>query len=222
LVEQPPGEIELKGVDAERRSLRNGGMPGNSITMSQLAVATRRGPYLEGIIVVRDTDPRFGHVQEGPNTGRLIFIDAPYGSPILYYPAYTRASEPFCADGWGGSSPSSYGKTGDRLGIYRLLDNYAITGVSMADGADHFWDFANTGLNLSAHPLGDVGSLTPDQINRSPSYYPKGKTFPGFLHDESALRAASVVKPVNPETFILIDAGRDGLYSTDDDVANFE
>jgi hypothetical protein len=43
-----------------------------------------------------------------------------------------------------------------------------------------------------------------------------------MLHDENALRAASVVKPVNSETFILIDAGKDCLYGTDDDVTNFE
>jgi hypothetical protein len=31
-----------------------------------------------------------------------------------------------------------------------------------------------------------------------------------------------VVKPCNPETFILIDAGKDGLYGTNDDITNFD
>ena len=31
-----------------------------------------------------------------------------------------------------------------------------------------------------------------------------------------------IVKPVNPDTFVLITAGSDGLFGTADDIANFE
>ena len=107
------------------------------------------------------------------------------------------------------------------LGVYRLADNQRITG-RWDDGRDSSlsgWDFAGTGVH--PHPLAAFGSLDSAAINQPPPFCPQGRTFAGFLHDENALRAAGVVKPVNPETFLLIGAGEDGLYGTDDDITNF-
>jgi prepilin-type N-terminal cleavage/methylation domain-containing protein len=208
-----------RGVDAEGRSLRSGRDPRNLITMAQLATAPRRGPYIEGITAIRDTDPRFGHVEEGPNTGHPVLVDGPYRSPILYYGANPRARAPFCMDGEGNDN-RPYGQTGDTPGIYRQWDNFYFTGISDGSGRG-FWDFANTGLNLPCHPLGELSTLQPDRINKPPPYYAQGKSFAGALHDEEALRAAGVVKPHNPDTFILLDAGPDGLWGTNDDIANF-
>ena len=50
----------------------------------------------------------------------------------------------------------------------------------------------------------------------------KGKTFADYIHDHSAGHAGNVLKPRNPERFIMMSAGPDGLYGTTDDVNNFQ
>jgi len=207
---------DYMGVDSEARVLRDGFLPENTITMAEVQKLGRRGVYVDGIKLVKDTDPRFE--RDDTKAGRPLVDDVVYGFPILYYRANIRADQPFCVSGGG---DNGYGEGGDRPGVYALWDNFGFTGLSSDYDEWGFWDIAKTGLTIPAHPIANIGSLMPDRVNRPPPYYPAGKTFPGALHNEQALKASGVVKPYNPETFILLDAGRDGLWGTDDDIGNF-
>jgi hypothetical protein len=47
------------------------------------------------------------------------------------------------------------------------------------------------------------------------------RVFRGVLHSENARRLGKL-QARNPETFILITAGKDGRFGTQDDVTNFK
>jgi len=211
---------DFQGVDTAGRSLDSYAYP---VSMAELADAARRGPYLADATIVRDTDARFGDTTgDSLRNGRPIVIDDAYESPILYYRASPKAPEPFCQFG---DPINGCAHCPKRPGIYELSDNQRITGrwengssVGPPDSLPG-WDFANTGQ--LPHPIASFGSVHPDSVSEPPSYNPAGKTFTGLLHDEDTLKAAGVVRPHNPDRFILIDAGRDGLYGTEDDLTNF-
>lgn len=205
-----------RGIDTEARVLRQGFLPENQLTMAQAAKLPRRGMFAQGIKLVKDTDPRFA--RDTTKAGRPLVDDVVYGFPILYYRADPKAGAPFCNSGGG---DRNYGEPGDRPGVYALWDNFGFTGISMDTGAWGFWDIGRTGLQIPAHPIADIGSVVPERINRPPPYYPRGKTFPGAFHDENVLKTSGVVRPHNPDRFILLDAGRDGLWGTHDDIRNF-
>ena len=47
--------------------------------------------------------------------------------------------------------------------------------------------------------------------------------FARYIHDHKSEQAsAGPVKPVNPDTYLLISAGPDGIYGTNDDINNFQ
>ena len=77
------------------------------------------------------------------------------------------------------------------------------------------------------HPIGQVGNYNPDPadfpegVHDAPLEVP-GKTFADYLHSHTAGQTGGVLKPVNPDKFILISAGNDGLFGTEDDVTNFK
>lgn len=77
------------------------------------------------------------------------------------------------------------------------------------------------GHALNQHRAEAVPDSEPFIAAIPPAFDPQGRTFTGFLHSESTLRSTGVVKPHNPDTFILVIPGKDGLYGTDDDLANF-
>ena len=73
------------------------------------------------------------------------------------------------------------------------------------------------------HP--DTGSWwtidDPDDV----SGLPGGITMPfaRYIHDHKSEQASvGSVKPVNPDTYLLISAGPDGIYGTNDDINNFQ
>ncbi len=177
----------------------------------------RKGTYLEGEVFARDTDQKFGNAATGPYTDRAVIIDV-FSSPMLYYRANSRSRVPFgdvYADG----------------GIYNHEDNAEITGGQVTTGAtiaDHpSWDFVFTN---SRHGVGAYAAATPVTTTNITSPPPtpaagnpyKGKTFVNFLHSENTLETGNVIKPLNPETFLLMSAGNDGVFGTDDDVSNFK
>ena len=81
----------------------------------------------------------------------------------------------------------------DATYIYNYQDNYAITTTLKAP-----WD------NTTVHP---ISQGTPAGMN--------------FYDEIRNPKISSPAKPYNPDTFILISAGNDGLYGTKDDVLNF-
>lgn len=92
-------------------------------------------------------------------------------------------------------------------GIYNVNDNDAIVGLKEA--ADE-----------KGHLLG-AGPVPPPYSNRDEFFY--GTLDPtdgidGYIQD-SKIRAK--VWPYRPDSYILISAGADGFYGTDDDIKNF-
>ncbi len=187
----------------------------------------RKGTYLDPKVFVRDDDPvKFPGVtanQNGPNLGRIVVIDK-YNFPVLYYRGNPRAKFPFGIDGVGSA------------GTYNQGDNAAWTGgTASIDGTSvpytSEYDFAVSG---SAHGLGSFGAtdindymtnlpkLDQNASGNSSSGRPyRGKTFINYFHSESTHTAGQAAKAVNPDTFVLISAGKDGVFGTQDDVNNF-
>jgi prepilin-type N-terminal cleavage/methylation domain-containing protein len=211
---------DYEGVDTEGRMMR----PGGSITLTELEGATRTGVYMEGPMFARDDDEsKFfygGDADDYVPTGRPVVYDELFGSPVLYYRANARARLPFADSS--GFCPVNSGSPG----IYSQRDNRRITGGGSMVG----WDFAGAGQHPLAavngpHPLGafsgsgynpaDIDSMCGDQ-NGVPG------SFADFLHSETAQYTAGRARPVNAERFVLISAGRDGVFGTSDDITNFE
>ncbi len=117
------------------------------------------------------------------------------GSPILYYKADT----------------TKQGHTfGNPNNIYDYTDNIDLIGIGVAMQPDFY------------HPMGPLGRQTPIEgvIERPELFYEI------TLNEEVSVKSTEgkliVPKPYNDDSFILISAGFDGLYGTNDDVFNFE
>lgn len=200
-------QVNVNGGQAEAVPGGGSGIDFNTFGRSM----ERRTVYMEpGKILVRDTDTSKFVGSSGPQTGRFILIDA-FNAPIIYYKANAKARSPFGNTGVSGAN--------DPLGVYNLQDNIGFTGGGSMAG----WDFASTGIQ---HGLGDFGpsasSLNFNNVENAVANGYKGKTFVNYLHDHAAHTAGEVVRPVKPEGFVLIGAGKDGLYGTTDDVNNFD
>jgi prepilin-type N-terminal cleavage/methylation domain-containing protein len=174
----------------------------------------RKGTYLEGEVFFRDTDSRLQDQANGPATERALVRDG-YDFPVLYYRANSRSRVPF-------------GEIYANGGIYNHEDNASITGGEISTPAvatKASWDFAATG---ASHGLGWYAATNPPTLANlhnlptggTPPY--RGKGFCDTLHSEGTHDTGNVIKPLNPETFLLISAGADGTYGTDDDVSNIK
>jgi len=117
----------------------------------------------------------------------------------------------------------------DNIPVYNLLDNDVFTG-SGGDASDIIggntsrepgWRFG-----IDFHDLRHLGEPAPANGDlHDPSYIPVGArtTFTLYIHDHKSEQAsAGPVKPVNPDTYLLISAGPDGIYGTNDDINNFQ
>jgi len=188
-----------------------------------LAVAQRRPLYFEGKVFVRDDDTSSGlsvitsaGISDFVATGRMIVIDDAFKSPILYYRANERAANPFTKPGASGDEAMP--------GVYRHADNALITGT--VDAAPLGWDFASTGRRHQIAPYSfNESNPTPvtgaNPVDNVPTTGNFTNTFVRYLHNESACKSTMTIRPMNPDTFILISAGKDGTYGTDDDINNF-
>ena len=190
----------------------------SSTVYSDLAKAQRKPLYFEGKVFYRDDDTASGMSTTSTSsdfttTGRMIVVDDAFKSPILYYRANERAA-------------SAFTKVG--IGIYRQADNVLITG-SQEDSIKG-WDFAGAGRAHQIAPysytLNGVDP-TPANIDSKPTdpidTTKTNNTFCRYLYNANALATSggATIRPMNPDTFILISAGKDGLYGTDDDINNF-
>jgi len=156
----------------------------------------------------------------GPGTGRYVLIDA-FEFPVLYYRANARARS-FAGPVTGVDGPY----------VYDQRDNGDITGAD-GGGIDQWWNLAGKprrhGLGIAACRSGgspDCEMKADDCTTASPPH--QGFTFAGYIHDEHVRQGQgpgsvqfSQLRPVNPETYLLISPGADGLYGTLDDVKNF-
>jgi len=203
----------------------------SSITYDGLSIAPRRPSYFEGKVYFNDNDtssssglsvtPSTGISDFAP-TGRMIIVDDAFKSPILYYRANDRAAKPFC--------------NADTGGVYRHADNALITGVVTPTGATPLgWDFASTGKRHQIAPYSvnendplpattSTTPTTPSNVDSLPATGGFTNTFVRYLYNANALATSGgmTLRPMNPDTFVLISAGKDGRYGTGDDIANFE
>jgi len=123
-----------------------------------------------------------------------------FGHPILYYKA--RPNKPFMIG------------TADQPGIYDQRDNAQYTGTGLG---------GEPGLNLGAGPHHFLNPVS-EPIHPDPSRTNlEDPRFDGTLARFIWNRQITVRnEPVNKDSYILISAGADALYGTDDDITNFD
>lgn len=139
----------------------------------------------------------------------LTFLDS-FDQPILYY----RANP-------GMNVICGYHSTVSNQWIYDMGHNAAITGVRHAAFPPI------TGLNFgsgtghfpSRNPNKGNVLLLPEANLLNPQLRDEHKGT--FAHTILNPGVATVARPHNAETFILLSAGPDGLFGTEDDIANF-
>ncbi len=182
----------------------------------------RVGPYLDvGQVTVRDPNSLPGSDTAGgllfpldaKTLEQIVILDT-FEYPILYFAANAALAQRPTAPvaGFEPNSPK---------GIYTFSDNALFTGHckgAMCDMAP--WDF-DTGQE---HPLKEFGTHPNDIPDPNSLKLPaNAKSFPYYILNknvyESTQRRTAV--PVRKESYILISAGKDGLYGTVDDVTNY-
>jgi prepilin-type N-terminal cleavage/methylation domain-containing protein len=146
------------------------------------------------------------------NNGQLPFFVDTFRFPILYYAASAGATEPY----------TTRSGTGLKYGRYDQTDNAAITGSE------------GNGANDKSEPGFDLGSGEPHRLAilgwdpARPRELPPEDTFAYETYDLGAFKQGSRdggktgrVWPLNPDRFLLISPGHDGIYGTNDDIRNF-
>lgn len=154
-------------------------------------------------------------------TRSLKLIADTFDSPILYYRA----------------SPASRASD-EAHRIYNADDNYAVTqltsprnSVKVRDGhTTHLlWD-----VKLGSGSISDYDSAKYDDKYNESDPKDRDYGFYRFIQDRKTSRATGwneannpgsgngVRRPYNPDSYILISAGPDRSYGTDDDIVNFQ
>ena len=153
---------------------------------------------------------------------QFVMVDA-FEYPILYYKANPRGTilcDNSVQSGTGADAFAVYDP--QNIPYYNLLDNDVFTG-SRGTGAifgtsnEPGWRFG-----IEFHPIGVLGKIDdPDDVLGLAG----GITMPfaRYIHDHKSEEASSgTIKPLNPDTYLLISAGPDGIYGTNDDINNFK
>ena len=203
----------------------------------------RLGPYVEpdNVKVVKTKDlpgdpggPATGNVPE-KTLEQLVILDA-FDYPILYYradPRQARQPNAWLAAYRQDDTYASGEQGVERRAIYTFEDNWLFTGMSKGeeDNSGGFSEADYRGWNFTsgnwAHKIKYFGPEPPsyDVItdNRdSFCYYILDKdTFEATRKVDGSEIKKATVNPYRRDSFLLISAGKDGLYGTDDDVNNF-
>jgi type II secretory pathway pseudopilin PulG len=176
----------------------------------------RLGPYLEmGTTSAFKLSQLFPGTLTNLNTDRYVLCDSfgaksvtvggktvKAGRPILYYKANV-ANKAF------GPQPPSNG-TDPTTWIYNFIDNIDLINLQV-----NFETFTLNNPSYKPDPLyNSYGGGLPGTYLYSPSYK---------LLDQKVYSATggAVPWPYRPDSYILISAGVDGVYGTDDDITNF-
>lgn len=186
----------------------------------------RSGPYvdLSKVKVTKQVGDEFQVPAKvsGPVLQSHAFLDD-WGQPILYYRANPNAT--YMADEGsraigGGQEDYNVPANGRYApsGIYNLLDNSLITGISVRPGMDFGAGTFHFSPNKSSLPA--LQNPTVPLFNNLANFTnqnPRG-SFVHHIRNESVMATAM---PHRADSFILLSAGADGLFGTADDIANF-
>lgn len=169
------------------------------------------------------------------HNGRIpLFVDG-FGYPILYYAANVGTDRPLTESTPGNASAF-------KVGRYDQQDNAHFTGWDPSEGGqngrfpvtvgmngqDDGWDFGGQGQQANfKHPLGKFG-YTPNPTN-VPINWPTPGTFAANICDRNIFDTTSrdggttgKLWPHKADSFVLISAGKNGVYGDLDDIKNFQ
>jgi len=189
----------------------------------------RRSPYIEpsGVSVTsRDEPPEdgFGIIPAPtitvPNIDNLdvnVFRDK-FGWPILYYRASPTANQNTPIIQTGSNTPNDQ-LFGD--GVYDGADNQDFTSYNMTPPNHRIADanVAITDLQGGPPPVPGPNLGIEALTNNFAEFI---RSFRATTFDTTNTRQIVWPRPVNSDTFILLSAGKDGIYGTLDDIANFK
>ncbi len=170
------------------------------------------------------------------NMTQLVLKDA-FNHPVLYYranPLGAPDKKLLCdatADAAGiGGLPLYNPGTHPYFPYYNLLDNDFFTGCKMTDpdwtgttSGEEGWDFGT-----QKHLIRELGDpRNPNDVNNPPADR-TDRTFAQYIVDPQSLNSVTnlpaegnKLRPYNPNTYLLITAGSDGVFGTSDDIDNF-
>ena len=149
-----------------------------------------------------------------------------FDQPLLYYAANTHGRESNMV-GESHDPDNKYDGSAETQEkgppYYFHQDNIGFTGLDEQKG----WDFGSSGGD---HPIRVPGhEATPRQIVNKPR-----ESFAGYIIDRKIYQKhrltgpdskpppnTTPLRPVNPDTYLLISPGVDGFYGTTDDITNF-
>lgn len=176
------------------------------------AANDRREPYIpvDGVDVTSQAQPPEdaagvipGETQPTINNIVCRVFRDKFGWPILYYRASPKANQNTPIMQTPGHRPN-YGN-----GVYDGVDNELFT--SYGAGNPHKIEEANLDYTLEV----DVEQLG----NNFAEFI---RSFRASTYDQANSTLIDFARPVKSDRFIILSAGKDGIYGTLDDVANFE
>lgn len=196
----PGGAYEIDPTTGDEVHTRYGGAGYVDDKMKASAETLRRMDE-EGVVL---------NISEGPDDialDELMFVD-PWDTPILYYRA-SKASRRIVADA---------AKTGAaQAGIYWQEDNGIITGTEEGPYAGIGLDFGPGKIDGHYHAI--YHNEAPDPTQPLEEILADAhQEFARFILDTSVRVRPT---PVKPNQYLLISAGPDARYGTDDDITNW-
>ncbi len=159
-----------------------------------------------------------------PNLFNTYLMIDDFDRPILYYRANPKGRNKVLCDG--AADSDGFAVTGGPVPYYNLLDNELFTGNDRPNGTPG-WRFGTM-----PHALGFLGDPDePDDLSGNTNAGGEKATFSSYIHDHrighiegaaSGENHQGNARPMNTDTYMLISAGHDGMYGTNDDIKNFD
>ena len=195
---------------------------------------SRGGPYVDLAMPTRKTkdlpgraNPNFPPPTFWDKIKELPVVVDAFDQPILYYAANSHGrTSNMVADIH--PTDNNYPGTPQEEGppFYYHQDNAPFTGTGTTD-ALRGWDFGNSGakhtiaLSGADHTAADLRDVdVPEKRETFARYIVDRKLYHDFENLQSPPPPTTPLRPVNAESYLLISAGVDGRYGTNDDVSN--
>ena len=192
----PNGAYEVTEDEGVEQRTRYGGSGYVSDKMKEESVRSLKELDDTGKIAVWSDS-----VSSTPTRAQLLFVD-PWDRPILYYKANPVARRMIA--------------NSEKPGIYWQDDNAIITGSQNGLNDYEGIDFGSGKTEGFYHRIAKADAPEPkDDVTTIEDYR---NSFARFIYDPS-VKARNT--PVRKDSYLLISAGADGVYGSDDDVLNW-